>query len=367
MTSPLTITVEEMLQEKNKILIDLRSPGEYHKGTIDHAMNIPILDDEERAIVGTIYKNESREYAKITGMRHVSARLERMTSQISEFLKECPCVILFCSRGGYRSGPLVQLLNSLEIPVKQLVGGYKRYRQVIIDYFEAPIKVNHSFIVIHGYTGCGKTTLLKQLKAEGYPVIDLEGLARNSGSVFGFIGHSKEKMTQKQFDSLLFHQLIRFKEQRIIVESESRRIGDITIPREIHRQMVSGKHVLLHATLDLRVEQIMSDYWGVLEHDEADIEKALSDLVKFLGHEKIHQLQQKLSQKAYRDIARELMVSYYDPLYRHSIKKYAYDLEITYDTINEAHKMMKEYLRQMTDSFVDSIGDNAFNTEKVSS
>ena len=232
-------------------------------------------------------------------------------------------------------------------------GGYKRYRQAVIRYFEEPLNFKHSFIVVHGYTGCGKTTLLKQLKAEGYPVIDLEGLARNSGSVFGFIGHSRERMTQKQFDSLLFHELIRYEGCHVMVESESQRIGEVTIPREIYRQMVVGCHVLLDTTIDRRVDQVVRDYRGEFQHAEADLQKALNDLVKFLGHEKINQLQTLLSQKDYENVARELMVSYYDPLYRHSIRKYAYDLEITYDTINEAHNILKAFYQQQTDASAD--------------
>jgi tRNA 2-selenouridine synthase len=341
-----TITVEELMQLDNRILIDLRSSGEYQQGTIDDAVNLPILDNEERTIVGTVYKQESREKAKITGIRHVSAKLDHLVEEVTRHVKTGKRVILFCSRGGYRSGPFVELLNSLGIEVSQLVGGYKSYRRFVMEYFEQQLPKIHRFIVLHGNTGCGKTAILKELTKIGIPVIDLESLARNSGSVFGFIGHPTEKMTQKQFESILVHQLMKYHSQPIFVESESIRIGRVNIPKPMHQQMESGRHILINASMAQRVDQLVNDYCDTFPQMHEPLLKAMNDLVKFLGHDHVNRLKENLKDGRYHDIALDLMTHYYDPLYRHSIQKYTYDLEITYDTMNEALDTLSGFYRQ---------------------
>lgn len=332
-----TITVEEMMTISESCrLIDLRSPKEYNQGTIYHAMSLPILDDTERAIVGTVYKQESKEKAKITGIKHVSEKLDKLVAAISAEARHGKKLVLFCSRGGYRSGPFVQLLNSIGVESYQLVGGYKAYRRYVLDYFEHRMPIDHGFIVLHGYTGCGKTVVLNKLSDRGFPVIDLEGLARNSGSVFGFIGHSNETLTQKQFDSLLLHQLLKHKHQAVFIESESQRIGKVTIPKIMHQQMDAGFHVLMETDVKNRVNQVVADYCDGCDEMHESLQKAINDLIKFLGREQIDKLNQLLDEKKYHKIAIDLIENYYDPLYKHSISKYAYDLKITYDTINEA-------------------------------
>ncbi|MDW7672016.1 MAG: tRNA 2-selenouridine(34) synthase MnmH [Bacillota bacterium] len=343
-----TITVEELMQLDNRILIDLRSPGEYQQGTIDDAVNLPILDDEERAIVGTVYKQENREKAKITGIRHVSAKLDHLVEEVTRRVNTGKRVILFCSRGGYRSGPFTELLNSLGIEVSQLVGGYKSYRRFIMEYFDQQLPKIHRFIVLHGNTGCGKTAILKKLAAFDIPVIDLESLARNSGSVFGFIGHPSEKMTQKQFESLLVHQLMEYRSKPIFVESESIRIGRVNIPKPMHQQMESGRHILINASMAQRVDQLVNDYCDTFTQMQEPLLKAMNDLVKFLGHDHVNRLKVKLKEGRYHDIALDLMTHYYDPLYRHSIQKYTYDLQITYDTMNEALDTLSGFYHQET-------------------
>ena len=348
-----TMTVEEMMVKGEKCqLIDLRSQREFQQGTINHAINLPILDDTERAIVGTIYKQESKEKAKLTGIKHVSAKLEKLVEDVSLLAKSDKELVLFCSRGGYRSGPFVQLLNSLGVDSYQLVGGYKAYRHYVLDYFQYRMAIDHEFIVLHGNTGCGKTVVLKELSSRGIPVIDLEGLAQNSGSVFGFIGHSTENMTQKQFDSLLLHQLIHFRNQPVFIESESQRIGSVTIPKKMHQQMESGVHVLLDTSVENRVNQVVEDYCDASTEFHESLHKAINGLTKFLGHEHIKKLNQLLDQKSYRSIARDLIDNYYDPLYKHSIEKYSYDLKITYDTINEVVNRLSKYYLTIKTGFV---------------
>ncbi len=343
-----TMTVEEMVMKgEGCTLIDLRSPKEYEKGSIQHAINLPILDDTERGIVGTIYKQESQEKAKITGIRHVSAKLDKLVEEVSHLAKNGNDLVLFCSRGGYRSGPFVQLLNSLGIESFQLVGGYKAYRQYVLDYFENQMAKDHEFIVLHGNTGCGKTEVLKKLSDSGIPVIDLEGLAQNSGSVFGFIGHSTEAMTQKNFDSILLNRLLTLKYQRVFIESESQRIGNVTIPKKMHQQMELGAHILLETSVENRVNQVVADYCDGYEEINESLRKAINDLTKFLGHEHIHFLNQLLDNKEYHLIARDLIENYYDPLYKYSIEKYSYDLKITYDTINKVTDILAEYYSKL--------------------
>lgn len=347
-----TMTVEEMMMKGDKcLLIDLRSQKEYEQGTIHHATNLPILDDTERAIVGTIYKQESKEKAKLTGIKHVSAKLEKLVEEVSLLAKNDKELVLFCSRGGYRSGPFVQLLNSLGVESYQLVGGYKAYRHYVLHYFQNRMTIDHEFIVLHGNTGCGKTVVLKELSSRGIPVIDLEGLAQNSGSVFGFIGHSTELMTQKQFDSLLVHQLIHFKNQPVFIESESQRIGSVTIPKKMHQQMESGLHVLLDTSVENRVNQVVEDYCDASTEFHESLHKAINGLTKFLGHEHIKKLNLWLDQEAYQSIARDLIENYYDPLYKHSIEKYSYDLKITYDTINEVVNRLTKYYVTIKNGF----------------
>ncbi len=339
-----TMTVEEMVMKgEGSILIDLRSPKEYEKGSIHRAINLPILDDTERAIVGTIYKKESREKAKLTGIKHVSSKLDTLVEEVSHLAKEGKDLVLFCSRGGYRSGPFVQLLNSLGIETYQLVGGYKAYRQYVLDYFENRMASDHEFIVLHGNTGCGKTVVLKNLSDRGIPVIDLEGLAQNSGSVFGFIGHSTEAMTQKNFDSILLDQLLEYKNKLVFIESESQRIGNVTIPKKMHQQMEVGVHVLLETSVENRVNQVVTDYCDGCDEMHESLRKAIINLTKFLGHEHVNTLKQLLDNKEYHLIAKDLIEKYYDPLYKYSIEKYSYDLKITYDTINEVTDILSEY------------------------
>ncbi len=340
-----TITVENMLQLDSKILFDLRSPKEYQQGTINNAISLPILDDEERAIVGTIYKQESKNKAKLIAIKQVSDRLGELVSRIISCQEQHDNVILFCSRGGYRSGPLVQLLNSLGVPVRQLVGGYKSYRLYVIEYFKNQIE--HRFIVLHGYTGCGKTAVLNRLHELDYPVIDLEAMAHNSGSVFGTIGHPAARVTQKQFESELMRQLMTYERKPVFIESESSRIGAVTIPKAMHQQMHLGHHVLINASLENRVDRLVDEYCTVRGFND-QLSAALDDLVKQLGHERVNQLKHLLQQERYREIAEELIVRYYDPLYHHSIKKYEYALEITYDTMDKVLGSLSDFYRILT-------------------
>lgn len=339
-----TISVGELIVHFDRCtLVDLRSPKEYNQGSIGSALSLPILDDEERAVVGTIYKQESEVKAKLTGIRQVSAKLEQLIQSVSELQEPAKRLVLFCSRGGYRSGPFVQLLNSLDVDAYQLVGGYKAYRQYVLGYFEEQVLSKNKFIVLHGYTGSGKTAVLKRLENLGHSVIDLEDLAQNSGSVFGFIGHNQNAIPQKHFEAVLMHQLMPHQERYIFIESESQRLGSVFIPKKMHQQMEAGLHIMIDTHLDNRVTRVLSDYCDDMKNNDDELKKAINGLLKYLGKEHVERLQQWLEAGLYKEIARDLMANYYDPLYRHSIKKYTYDLEITYDTMDEVVDALSDY------------------------
>ncbi|SHI78567.1 tRNA 2-selenouridine synthase [Geosporobacter subterraneus DSM 17957] len=338
------ITIEEALKLKKAIFIDVRSPAEYAESTIVDAVNFPILNDEERAEIGTVYRRDSHQKAIRLGVKYASYKLPSLYDQIVDYQKEYEHIIFFCWRGGMRSKSVCNFLSMFNVPqVYQLAGGYKAYRKFIMDYFENHLDPYH-FIMVHGLTGVGKTHILEGLSEKGLKVLNLEKLAQNSGSVFGDIVFKGSPPSQKMFESMIFHILYGAAEKNIFVESESKRIGNVQIPDKIYQRMVAGSHVLVNTSLENRVNIILKDYINHVEEKEEKIRKAIEHLRKRLGNEAVDHLLQKQSEKAYPYIIRYLIEYYYDPLYQYSIEKYKnYDLEIFYDNIENAIKELRDF------------------------
>lgn len=314
------ISIEDAFKLKNKIFIDVRSESEYEKDHIVNAINIPILNDEERKEVGTLYKRLSKKEAIKLGINCVSKKLDNIYEKISNIKEEYDNIILYCHRGGMRSNSLKDFLNSMGIDCLKLDLGYKGYRKFLRDYFET---LDKEFIVLHGNTGVGKTKILEKLESKNIDVLDLEGIAKNSGSVFGYISFDLKPPTQSYFESKLFKSLYDSKDF-IVVESESKRIGRNIIPDNIFDKITNGKHYLVESSLDSRVETLYEMYIKSSFKDEETIINSLKNLKKRIGNEKLEFLINLVKNNDYKEVIKILIDEYYDPLYKYSIDKYEY-------------------------------------------
>jgi len=330
------ITVEEALRMDDTIFIDVRSPLEFTEGSIPGAINIPILDNDERVVVGVTYKQNSSEEAKVKGIEYAGAKLASIYNEISSLSKQSKNIILFCWRGGLRSSTVSGFLSTLGMNIYQLEGGYKQYRKHVIEYFDKD-QFKHSFIVLHGYTGVGKTEILEKLEEINIPILNLEGLVKNSGSVFGELNYQHERpVTQKMFDALVFEILRKSNSKYIIVESEGQRLGGISLPEGLFQSIVCGNHVLINTSIENRVNRLVDDYVKKISNSDDLLEKAILNLKKRIGLEKVNQCIYWIKEKEYDKIALELILKYYDPLYTHSMKGYNYIMEINYNNIEQA-------------------------------
>ncbi|MBV1758968.1 MAG: tRNA 2-selenouridine(34) synthase MnmH [Dethiosulfatibacter sp.] len=313
--------------KKNTVFIDVRSEGEYDEAHIPGAVNIPLFRNEERRIIGTAYKNESVSEARKLGIQFASARLPQIYEMILS-LKDSHerQLIAYCARGGYRSTFFASAFSSIGVGVLKLDGGYKRYRNYIIENLP---KLNNdlNYIVLHGNTGTGKTKILKSLKNHGLDVLDLEGAANHRGSVLGSVGLGPCN-NQKQFESNIFHQMQSYKTQNIFVEAESRKIGNVLIPGYIHEKMKTGVHILIEEELDYRVQVIKDDYTQKKDY-QVEILQSLSYLKKYMSKEKLNILSKSIQEGNISDAISDLMVNYYDPLYTNKSDKYDYQLTLS--------------------------------------
>lgn len=339
------ITYQESLKLENSIYIDARTEAEYQEATIPGAVNIELLNYEERKIIGTIYKQQSPAKAKLKGVELVSPKIPNLIAEVNQLAQEYDNLIIFCSRGGLRSKSLAEFSDLAGIEVYRLESGYKGYRHYIINKLE-----NYEFkgeiSVLHGNTGVGKTYILKEMENMGANIIDLEGIANHRGSAFGSIG-LKEPYNQKYFESLLWQEL-KDKDQKngvIFVEAESRRVGHSVIPEFFHLKMKSGHDLLITASLQKRVENIYLEYIKDIESNQTVfIERVLESLtaikkylIKKAGKDSYFKLLELAEKAEFKELTKILLEEYYDPMYEHSQKKVdTYKAEINAEDIKKA-------------------------------
>jgi tRNA 2-selenouridine synthase len=281
------IQIEQFLQlAKQHPVIDVRSPGEYNHAHIPGAVSMPLFTDQERAVVGTAYKQESRQKAIKLGLDFFGPKMRKMVEEVEVLvrnresvassqepgdpeLRTTNSILVYCWRGGMRSGAVSWLLDMYGFKVYTLVGGYKKFRNYVLDSF----KKEYSFKILGGYTGSGKTETLKELKKIGETVIDLEAIANHKGSAFGNIGLPKQP-TQEMFENLLGCELEAMSNEQntmpfkasfrggggIWLEDESQRIGLVNIPNELWKRMRSSPVYFLDIPFEERLNHINEEY-----------------------------------------------------------------------------------------------------------
>jgi len=337
------LSYKELLEKNNYILIDVRTPKEYQESTITGAINIPVLLDDERVMVGTAYKKESQEKAKQLGVEAISKRLGDITRQITELSKEYNNIIFFCARGGMRSGSMASFFKSMGYKTARLSGGYKSYRTFILEDFENIVQ-GIKLITLHGKTGTGKTKILNELHKKGIETIDLEGLAKNRGSHFGHIGIPQDR-SQKAFESLLYDAIKHRKNNIIVIEGESRKIGPVHIPNTFWNTMKKGLKILVEAPMEMRLDIIMDDYTGISELKESLLEVA-EKLKRYMDGNAYNKFIDLVEKGEIREAAFQMMIEYYDPMYNKSLKKHSYQGEITISSIEDGVIKLENFLKE---------------------
>lgn len=319
--------------DPKNIFIDVRSPKEFNKETIPGAINIPIFDNEERALIGSLYKNNSIEEAKKVGIDIASKKLPQIYEEVSVLNRGHSHIYIFCSRGGFRSSALAAFFQALNMSIVKIHGGYKGYRAFIRE--DLPIiSKDLKLIVLYGNTGTGKTHILDSLREKGLNVLDLEACANHRGSILGSVGLG-EANSQKMFESLVYEELKNRNSNLVFVEGESKRIGKSLIPEFIFDKMNEGISLKIISPIENRVEVILNDY---VNGCDKDLIEALNHMRNRMGNEAIDSYVDLVKKKEYSPIIKDLFIRYYDPLYEKHKREYIetfenIDSNITADNI----------------------------------
>ncbi|MBF8263224.1 MAG: tRNA 2-selenouridine synthase [Parachlamydiales bacterium] len=289
---------------RRKTLIDVRSPVEYAHGHIPHAINLPLFNDAERALVGLTYKKEGKRCAIEKGLQLVS--FDRIVQEIRRL--DPGSVDIYCARGGMRSSSMAWLFELIGFEAFVIAEGYKSYRRWALNQFSLP----YSLFVLGGETGSGKTKIIKALAHVGQNVIDLEALACHRGSVFGDLG---SQPTQEQFENNLAAELYKKKDRPIWVEDESGRIGSVEIPPLIFEQIRKAPMVALQVPQEQRAQECLDEYLGL---GSQKLSIAIRRLCKRMGRLETKKAIAALEQNQFRECC-QILLRYYDKKYRYGM------------------------------------------------
>ena len=293
-------------------VLDVRTPGEFAHAHLLGAINLPLFTDEERAVVGTMYKQVGRDAAIAWGWAQVQPRLVELVDQARSLVPDLRAVV-HCARGGLRSRSVAWLLTQAGMEVVTLRGGYKSIRRRVLAINDAP----YHLMVLSGHTGSGKTAVLQQLAARGEQVLDLERLANHKGSAFGALGEAPQP-SNEFFENQMASVLAALDpKRRIWVEDESLRIGNCAVPAAFWNRMRASIVVRLEIPAAARLAFSLATYG---QHDVAELKDAVRRVEKRLGGLRVKQANQFLNDGKFAGAA-AIMLDYYDQCYSHSLAK----------------------------------------------
>jgi tRNA 2-selenouridine synthase len=316
-----TIAAPDALQRLDGFdtVIDARSESEYAEDRLPGAVNWPSLNDTERALVGTEYKQVSpfaaRKRGAVLVARNIARHIEREAMDKAKDWQP----LVYCWRGGQRSGALALVLGQIGFRVHVLEGGYQAWRRAVIAALET-LPDRFDYRVVCGTTGSGKSRLLQRLAGMGVQVLDLEQLANHRGSVLGLVPGSPQP-GQKQFESRVWDVLRRFDPARpVLVESESKKVGDLRVPERLVERMRRAPCIRLDLPLEARVQLLIEDY-DFFVRDTAAFCERLDALRVLRGGEVVKGWQDDARAGRIADVVRDLLVRHYDPVYLQSMRR----------------------------------------------
>jgi tRNA 2-selenouridine synthase len=300
-------------------VIDARSPAEFAEDHLPGAMNAPVLDDEERALVGTVYKQQSAFEAKRIGAPLAARNIARVIEERFAGKPRDWKPLVYCWRGGGRSGSLVHVLRQVGWNALRLDGGYKAFRRQVVSDLDA-MPTRFRFHVICGATGSGKSRLLEALNDAGAQVLDLEVLAAHRGSVLGDLPDEPQP-SQKAFETAIWTALSEFDPHKpVYVESESRKVGNLRVPEALITHMREGRCFRLETPTDARVALLVEDYAHLIA-DPARLVQKLECLKDLHGAERIEGWKSQVARRDWHTLVVDLLENHYDPAYRRSMFK----------------------------------------------
>jgi tRNA 2-selenouridine synthase len=338
--------------EDYDLIIDARCEREYAEDHIPGAINLPVVNNDEYAEVGTLHRTDKMR-AYLIGVSYSLKNISRHLDGVIANLPRRGRILVYCFRGGKRSRLWFDALDTIGYKVDRLPGGWKGYRRWVNEQLETRPR-EFSYNVLTGPTGCGKTRLLDQLAVEGAQVLDLEALASHRGSIIGAIP-GVEQPSQKYFDSLLRQKLSTFSPTRPVwVEAESKKIGNVQLPLALLETMRStGTLMQITAAMDERVRLWREDY-AHFERDPESLLERLAHLRSLVGSNEIELWRELASSRRISELFERLMVAHYDPSYARSTKR-------VYQSISgvpsiELQNLQPETLNHVAQNLIDRFG-----------
>ncbi len=336
------INIEEFIQMSKDIpVIDVRSPKEFETGRIPGAFNIPIFTDEERAIVGTTYKQKNRDEAVLKGLEIVGQKL-RSFAETSRKLAKDNKLLVHCWRGGMRSESMAWLFETIGIKTHLLTGGYKAFRK----YGKSQLSASKNIIILGGLTGSGKTETLLKIREKGEQIVDLEGIAHHKGSVFGALGQEQQS-TNEQFENNLIYEWLSLDISKPIwLEDESHSIGSNWIPDELFSLMRAAPTIKMELDKTIRVKRLVNEYAGF---DAQGLENCILRIGKKLGGQNVKQALESLKNGDLSTVA-NITLRYYDKSYSFGlnsrVENSVYPIKLDADNPEKNAEILIEFVKQ---------------------